>query len=405
MAKRSKKKNKRKKTRSKKGSRKIKGSRRKVRKIKSSKSKGGRSKKSIIVKDEEGNSVIKVSEAWSNQALINNSKYKKKYNLSVKENDKFWKKEGKRISWIKPYTKIKDIKYSKDEVKIKWFYDGTLNVSANCIDRHLKKNGKKTAIIWVGDDPSDTKKITYKELHKNVSKAANALKSIGIQKGDRVTIYLTMIPELAYVMLACARIGAVHSIIFGGFSPDSIATRINDCESDYLVTADQTRVMKIDSKGNVSILAEKKSFKREVSFLNDVAVSHDRKSVFVTDMGAISKMFDPDKERSLWPLESKQAKELPAIGCVYQITLDGKITDAVSSGQKDVPGPNGVGRSGKEGLLLGDFFTGNIGYMNYSNDRSHMMLTMAFERNIFFNNHIIVSINISKSFVKCFVSI
>ena len=239
MAKRSKKKNKRKKTRSKKGSRKIKGSRRKVRKIRSSKSKGGRSKKSIIVKDEEGNSVIKVSEAWSNQALINNSKYKKKYNLSVKENDKFWKKEGKRISWIKPYTKIKDIKYSKDEVKIKWFYDGTLNVSANCIDRHLKKNGKKTAIIWVGDDPSDTKKITYKELHKNVSKAANALKSIGIQKGDRVTIYLTMIPELAYIMLACARIGAVHSIIFGGFSPDSIATRINDCESDYLVTADE----------------------------------------------------------------------------------------------------------------------------------------------------------------------
>ena len=239
MAKRSKKKNKRKKTRSKKGSRKIKGSRRKVRKIKSSKSKGGRSKKSIIVKDEEGNSVIKVSEAWSNQALVNSSKYKKKYNLSVKENDKFWKKEGKRITWIKPYTKIKDVKYSKDEVKIKWFYDGTLNVSANCIDRHLKKNGKKTAIIWVGDDPADTKKITYKELHKNVSKAANALKSIGIQKGDRVTIYLTMIPELAYTMLACARIGAVHSIIFGGFSPDSIATRINDCESDFLITADE----------------------------------------------------------------------------------------------------------------------------------------------------------------------
>ncbi len=239
MAKRSKKKNKRKKTRSRRRSRKIKRSRRKIKKIKSSKSKGGRSKKSIIVKDEEGNSVIKVSEAWSNQALINSSKYKKKYNLSVKENDKFWKKEGKRITWIKPYTKIKDVKYSKDEVKIKWFYDGTLNVSANCIDRHLKKNGKKTAIIWVGDDPADSKKITYKELHKNVSKAANALKSIGIQKGDRVTIYLTMIPELAYTMLACARIGAVHSIIFGGFSPDSIATRINDCESDYLITADE----------------------------------------------------------------------------------------------------------------------------------------------------------------------
>ncbi len=239
MAKRSKKRKKRSNTSAKKRSRKIKRSRKKVKKIKSAKSRGRISKKSIITKDEEGNSVIKVSDSWSNQALINNSKYRKKYNLSVKENDKFWKKEGKRITWIKPYTKIKDVKYSKDEVKIKWFYDGTLNVSANCIDRHLKKNGKKTAIIWVGDDPADTKKITYKELHKNVCKAANALKSIGIQKGDRVTIYLTMIPELAYIMLACARIGAVHSIIFGGFSPDSIATRINDCESDYLVTADE----------------------------------------------------------------------------------------------------------------------------------------------------------------------
>ena len=122
---------------------------------------------------------------------------------------------------------------------IKWFYDGKLNASANCIDRHLKKYGNKTAIIWVGDDPTNSKKISYKELHKNVCKAANALKSIGIQKGNRVTIYLSMIPELAYTMLACARIGAVHSIIFGGFSPDSIATRINDCESEYLITADE----------------------------------------------------------------------------------------------------------------------------------------------------------------------
>ena len=238
MAKRSKKKRKKSKTKRKK-LRKFKKLKSRSKKRKPSKRKISRSKKSIIVKDEEGNSVIKVSDSWSNQALINNIKYRKKYNSSVKENDKFWKREGKRITWIKPYTKIKDVKYSKDEVKIKWFYDGTLNVSANCIDRHLKKNGKKTAIIWVGDNPADTKKITYKELHKNVCKAANALKSIGIQKGDRVTIYLTMIPELAYTMLACARIGAVHSIIFGGFSPDSIATRINDCESDYLITADE----------------------------------------------------------------------------------------------------------------------------------------------------------------------
>ena len=190
-------------------------------------------------KDSDGNSIIKVSDSWANYAYVNESKYKKKYKLSIKENEKFWAKEGKRISWIKKYTKIKDVKYSKEEVKIKWFYDGTLNASANCIDRHLKKNPSKTAIIWVGDDPADTKKISYKELHQNVCKAANGLKSLGIQKGDRVTIYLTMIPELAYIMLACARIGAVHSIIFGGFSPDSIATRITDCESEYLITADE----------------------------------------------------------------------------------------------------------------------------------------------------------------------
>ena len=189
--------------------------------------------------DSDGNIVYKVSEKWSKQAYANKSQYEKKYKLSIRENENFWKKEGKRITWIKPYTKIKDVKYSKEKVSIKWYYDGTLNASANCIDRHLDRKGNKTAIIWVGDDPSDSKKISYKELHKNVCKAANGLKSIGVQKGDRVTIYLTMIPELAYLMLACARIGAVHSIIFGGFSPDSIATRINDCESEYIITADE----------------------------------------------------------------------------------------------------------------------------------------------------------------------
>ena len=183
--------------------------------------------------------VIKVPKHWANKAYVNKNSYQKKYNHSIKKNDDFWRKEGKRISWIKPYKKIKDVKYSKTDVKIKWFHDGKLNASANCIDRHLKKYGKKTAIIWVGDEPTNSKEISYRELHKNVCKTANALKNIGIQKGDRVTIYLTMIPELAYTMLACARIGAVHSIIFGGFSPDSIATRINDCESEYLITADE----------------------------------------------------------------------------------------------------------------------------------------------------------------------
>ena len=235
MAKRSKKKKRKSKSKKKKSfKRKKKKILRKKKKKISSKKKGSRQ-----IEDSDGNIVFKVPPTWEKQAYVNQSQYSKKYKLSLKDNEGFWAKEGKRITWMKPYTKIKDVKYSKEDVSIKWYYDGTLNASANCIDRHLEKKGNKTAIIWVGDDPSDSKKISYKELHKNVCKAANGLKSIGIQKGDRVTIYLTMIPELAYTMLACARIGAVHSIIFGGFSPDSIATRINDCESDYVITADE----------------------------------------------------------------------------------------------------------------------------------------------------------------------
>ncbi len=183
--------------------------------------------------------IYRTKSEWVKNALVNKSKYEKKYKESIRNNNEFWAKEGKRITWIKPYSKIKDVTYSKTDVSIKWFYDGTLNASANCIDRHLKKNKDKTAIIWVGDDPKVQKKISYKQLHDEVSKAANGLKKLGVQKGDRVTIYLTMIPELAYTMLACARIGAVHSIIFGGFSADSIADRINNCKSDYIVTADE----------------------------------------------------------------------------------------------------------------------------------------------------------------------
>ena len=228
---------KRKKSISKKRKKKLKKIKRK--KSFSKKPKNIKKKSSKQTTDADGNIVFKVSENWAKQAYANKAKYEKKYKQSIKNNDDFWRKEGKRISWIKPYSKIKDVKYSKEKVQIKWYYDGTLNASANCIDRHLEKKGNKTAIIWVGDDPTDSKKISYKELHKNVCKAANGLKNLGIQKGDRVTIYLTMIPELAYLMLACARIGAIHSIIFGGFSPDSIATRINDCESDYVITADE----------------------------------------------------------------------------------------------------------------------------------------------------------------------
>ena len=212
--------------------------RRKIKKrIRKNKKRLGRAKKTKNLESKE--LIFKVSKKWSNSAYVDKSGYEKKYKLSIKDNEGFWKKEGKRIDWIKPYTKIKDVKYSKTDVKIKWYYDGTLNASANCIDRHLKDKKNKTAIIWVGDDPKVSKQISYQELHKNVCRAANGLKELGIKKGDRVTIYLTMIPELAYVMLACARIGAIHSIIFGGFSPDSIAGRINDCQSDYIITADE----------------------------------------------------------------------------------------------------------------------------------------------------------------------
>ena len=186
-----------------------------------------------------GELLIKTKSEWVNKAMVNKDEYEKKYRKSIKNNEEFWKKEGKRISWIKPYKKIKNVKYSKEEVRIKWYEDGTLNASANCVDRHLRDKKDKTAIIWVGDDPKESKKITYKQLHKDVCKAANALKELGIQKGDRVTIYLTMIPELAITMLACARIGAIHSIIFGGFSAESIAGRVDDCKSDYIITADE----------------------------------------------------------------------------------------------------------------------------------------------------------------------
>ncbi len=182
---------------------------------------------------------MEIKESWIKQAKVDSQTYEIKYENSLENNDNFWREEGGRIDWINNFTKIKNIKFSKNDVDIKWFYDGSLNVSHNCIDRHAKNDPNRIAIIWEGDDPDDVKKISYQELLINVSKAANVLKKIGVKKGDRVTIYLTMIPELAYMMLACARIGAVHSIIFGGFSADSISGRILDCESEFVITADE----------------------------------------------------------------------------------------------------------------------------------------------------------------------
>ena len=182
---------------------------------------------------------IKIRENWIQNAKVNKNDYALLYDKSINKNEEFWKEQGKRVDWIKPFSKIKDVKYSSKDVVIKWYYDGSLNVSYNCIDRHALNTPDKVAIIWEGDDPKTSKKITYKELLENVCKAANVLKKIGVKKGDRVTIYLTMIPELAYMMLACSRIGAIHSIIFGGFSANSIAGRIQDCKSEYVVTADE----------------------------------------------------------------------------------------------------------------------------------------------------------------------
>src|SRR3990170_2294235 len=184
--------------------------------------------------------VVKVPKKWKTKAFIDKDAYEKLYRKSVEKPDKFWGKEGKRIDWIKPYTQVKNTSFAYPDVSIKWFEDGTLNVAANCIDRHLKKRGKQVAIIWEPDDPAEEARyITYRELHKEVCRLANVLKSHGVKKGDRVTIYLPMIPEIAYAMLACARIGAVHSVVFGGFSPDSLAGRIEDCKSKFLITADE----------------------------------------------------------------------------------------------------------------------------------------------------------------------
>jgi acetyl-CoA synthetase len=182
----------------------------------------------------------KVPKKWKDRAFIDKGEYQKLYEKSVEKPDKFWGKEGKRIDWIKPYSIVKNTSFNYPDVSIKWFEDGTLNVSANCIDRHLKKRGKQVAIIWEPDDPSaEARHITYRELHKEVCRLANVLKAQGVKRGDRVTIYLPMIPEAAYAMLACARIGAVHSVVFGGFSPDSLAGRIQDCKSKLVITADE----------------------------------------------------------------------------------------------------------------------------------------------------------------------
>ena len=180
-----------------------------------------------------------VSNEWAERAHIDKALYEKMYHASINDPEAFWGEHGKRIDWFTPYTKVKNTVYGKDEVSIRWFEDGTTNAAYNCIDRHLEKRGDQVAIIWEGDDPSESLKITYRELHDHVCRWANVLRNRNVEKGDRVTIYLPMIPEAAYAMLACARLGAIHSVVFGGFSPDSLAGRIADCGSKTVITADE----------------------------------------------------------------------------------------------------------------------------------------------------------------------
>jgi acetyl-CoA synthetase len=180
-----------------------------------------------------------VSKEWAKRAHVDDASYQAMYAASVNDPEAFWREHGQRIDWFKPYTKVKNTSYKPGKVKIAWFEDGMTNVAYNCIDRHLAKRADQVAIIWEGDDPGVSKKITYRELHGEVCRFANVLKLHGVKKGDAVTIYLPMIPEAAYAMLACARIGAVHSIVFGGFSPDSLSNRIEDCDSRVVITADE----------------------------------------------------------------------------------------------------------------------------------------------------------------------
>ena len=176
---------------------------------------------------------------FAKHAHVNEKQYRDDYARSCESPDSFWAGVGQRLDWIKPFTQVKDVSFKKEDFRIRWYADGTLNVSANCLDRHLTTRGEQTAILWEGDTPGDTRRVTYRELHEQVCRLANALTTLGVTKGDRITLYMPMIPEAAVAMLASARIGAVHSIVFGGFSPESIASRIDDCQSKIVITADE----------------------------------------------------------------------------------------------------------------------------------------------------------------------
>ena len=244
--------------------------------------------------------IYKVPEDFAALAHLRNADYQRLYQESVRDPNGFWARMGRRIDWIQPYSKVKDTSYDERDFRIRWYYDGKLNVAANCLDRHLVKRGDKTAIIWEGDDPKLSERITYRELYERVCQCANALRSLGVRKGDRVTIYLPMIPEAAVAMLACARIGAIHSVVFGGFSADSLAGRIADCGSSVVITADEAirGGKRIALKTNVDIA---------LSVPGTECVRH---VLVIKRTGVRVPMYDRDQ----WfePLVSAQSKECPA---------------------------------------------------------------------------------------------
>jgi acetyl-CoA synthetase len=203
--------------------------------------------------------IYEIPADWQKRAFINDTEYKKMYQQSLADPNGFWAEQANRIHWMRPFSKVKNTSYAKTNVSIKWYEDGATNVAYNCIDRHLHTRGHQTAIIWEGDDPNESKHITYKELHDEVCRFANILRTRNVKKGDRVTIYMPMIPEAAYAMLACARIGAIHSVVFGGFSPDSLAGRIEDCKSNIVITADEglRGGRKVPLKANTDAAIEK----------------------------------------------------------------------------------------------------------------------------------------------------
>ncbi len=213
----------------------------------------------LRVEEEMADKVYEVPAAWTKRAFIDAAKYRAMYDRSLADPNGFWAEEAKRIHWFRHFTKVKNTSFDPHDVSIKWFEDGTTNAAYNCIDRHLATRGDQVAIIWEGDDPEELKKITYKELHDQVCRLANVLRNRNVEKGDRVTIYLPMIPEAVYAILACARIGAIHSVVFGGFSPDSLAGRIEDCQSRVVITADEglRGGRKVPLKANTDAAIEK----------------------------------------------------------------------------------------------------------------------------------------------------